>query len=217
VLLGDQCYEDPIDELFANIGGSTDFHWIHGNHDTDRPAWYDNLFQSQWSDKTLHGNIQLLSGVRVAGLGGVFRGQIWHPDDAPAYYDRASWKLEHVAKSYRQIEKKHKSTIWPEDYYALAMQSADILVLHEAPSCHKHGFSVLDDLAEVLGVRLIVHGHHHTQYADVLGNGIPVVGLGLAQPALLDMDAFHDADSPDDIVAAFDFGKIGTRDGGWRY
>jgi len=214
-LLGDQCYDEPIDQLFASIDGITDFHWIHGNHDTDRPSWYDSLFGSQWANKTLHGNIQLLSGVRVAGLGGVFRGQIWHPNASPVYNDRTSWKLEHASKNYRQIEKKHQSTIWPEDYDALAMQAADILVLHEAPSCHKHGLSVLDDLAEMLGVRLIVHGHHHTQYTDILDNGIAVVGLGLAQPAVLDIGAFHNANSPDDIIAAFDFGKAGTRDGRW--
>jgi hypothetical protein len=39
--------------------------------------------------------------------------------------------------------------------------AADILVLHEAPACHPHGFAVLDELAEAMGVARVFHGHHH--------------------------------------------------------
>jgi len=217
VLVGDQCYGEPIDQLFAPIDGKTAFHWIHGNHDTDQPGWYANLFDSPWAERNLHGRVQSMAGVRVAGLGGVFRGQIWEPDESPVYADRASWKLQHASNKYRQIERKHQSTIWPEDYHALGMQEADILVLHEAPSCHRYGVSALDDLAEVLGVRLIVHGHHHSQYTARLDSGIAVVGLGLAQLATLDLDAFRAANDADDIVAAFDFGMMAKRSGGWLY
>ena len=38
---------------------------------------------------------------------------------------------------------------------------ADILVTHEAPSAHPHGFSVLDELGQSLGVSAVFHGHHH--------------------------------------------------------
>lgn len=37
-----------------------------------------------------------------------------------------------------------------------------------------------DDLAEVLGVKTIIHGHHHQDYRATLGNGIKVVGLAKA-------------------------------------
>ncbi len=32
---------------------------------------------------------------------------------------------------------------------------------HEAPGYHPHGFSILDTLAQSLGVKLAIHGHHH--------------------------------------------------------
>jgi hypothetical protein len=38
---------------------------------------------------------------------------------------------------------------------------ADILVTHEAPSCHRHGFDVIDQLACALRVKELFHGHHH--------------------------------------------------------
>jgi len=217
VLLGDQCFEEPVDQLFASIQNNTSFHWIHGNHDTDRQSWYANLFESDWQDRNIHGQVKPLSGIDVAGLGGVFRGQIWMPGESMNYMDRASWKQKHYSNKYRQIERKHQSTIWPEDYNKLGNYNADILVLHEAPSCHKHGFSELDDLAGVLGVKLIVHGHHHREYQDILGNGVAVVGLGLAQIAMLDMDAFKESKNPEEVIAAFDFGKVANRDGGWLH
>ncbi|GCL66129.1 hypothetical protein AQPW35_52100 [Rubrivivax pictus] len=37
-----------------------------------------------------------------------------------------------------------------------------MLVTHEAPSWHDHGFAALDSLAVRMGVRWLVHGHHHT-------------------------------------------------------
>jgi len=58
---------------------------------------------------------------------------------------------------------------------------ADILVAHEAPSTHTHGFAALDDLARTLRVRLVVHGHHHTSLSGVIADGIAVIGLGKAE------------------------------------
>ncbi|NDP63072.1 MAG: hypothetical protein GZ092_10600 [Polaromonas sp.] len=44
---------------------------------------------------------------------------------------------------------------------ALSKLRADILVTHEAPSCHPHGFAALDALARSLRVVRSFHGHHH--------------------------------------------------------
>jgi hypothetical protein len=62
-----------------------------------------------------------------------------------------------------------------------------VLVTHEAPSCHRHGFAAIDRLAEVAAARLIVHGHHHESYAAKLPGGIDVRGLGFAEPWVLEM------------------------------
>jgi len=48
-----------------------------------------------------------------------------------------------------------------------------------------------------------------------LDSGIAVVGLGLAQLAMLDMEAFQAAQNGDEIIAAFEFGKMAQRGGGW--
>lgn len=41
------------------------------------------------------------------------------------------------------------------------MEKADILVCHEAPSCHPYGYSEIDELAQTMGTKMVVHGHHH--------------------------------------------------------
>jgi len=217
ILVGDQCYEEPVDQLFADIDGLTEFHWIHGNHDTDRPGWYANLFGSPWAYRNLNGRVQALAGVRVAGLGGVFRASIWHPDTGVQYETREAWQLAHQSKKFAQKARSHDSSIWPDEYEKLAMQQADILVLHEAPDCHRLGVTALSDMAELLGVRLIVHGHHHQQYCAMLDSGIAVVGLGLAQVASLDMDIFAQAGSAEDVFQGFSFGMSAIRGGGWRH
>ena len=79
----------------------------------------------------------------------------------------------------------HRDTIFPDDADRLAAQRFDVLVTHEAPSSHKHGFAVIDEIARSGGARLIVHGHHHDSYTGILQNGITVRGLGLAEPWLL--------------------------------
>jgi len=203
IMLGDMCYDTPIDVLYKGLKG---IYWIHGNHDTDSLRWYESLFESTWFNQSLHGSVKSLSGVRVAGLGGVFRPKIWNPDSGVAYQTKLAWEHDHQAKKFNQLRRKHKSSIWLEDYEYLASQQADILITHEAPDCHKYGFKTLDKLAKTMGVKLIIHGHHHTHYKAELENGIAVVGLGLAQVALMDTVPFRTAVSSDEIYKSFKFG-----------
>jgi predicted phosphodiesterase len=56
---------------------------------------------------------------------------------------------------------KHHSTIFPDAYGELALLKADILVTHEAASCHPHGFGAIDVLARKMGVKALFHGHQH--------------------------------------------------------
>jgi hypothetical protein len=48
---------------------------------------------------------------------------------------------------------------------------ADILLTHEAPAVHPHGWRAINELAEALGVQVVVHGHHH-QNIDYVGEGL---------------------------------------------
>lgn len=55
----------------------------------------------------------------------------------------------------------HKSSIFYDDWMSLYGETADILVTHEAPSCHPHGFKAIDSLAQSMNVKKTFHGHHH--------------------------------------------------------
>src|SRR3546814_8999281 len=77
VLLGDMDLERPLkDELEPLFRAGTTVWWILGNHDGDREAWYRNLVESH-PDGDLGGRVHVLDGIRVAGLGGVYRGSGW--------------------------------------------------------------------------------------------------------------------------------------------
>ena len=53
------------------------------------------------------------------------------------------------------------AAIYPEDVESLSKLRADILVTHEAPSCHPHGFALIDEFARSLQVARTFHGHQH--------------------------------------------------------
>jgi predicted phosphodiesterase len=171
VLLGDLQPRNPLDVELAPILGRTDIWYIHGNHDTDTDEDFDHLFHSKLSDRNLHARVATVAGYRVAGLGGVFRQKIWDPAQPleEAAFASQEALLAHSRRGRSAaldgwrggISRKHHSSIFPSDVETLSMLRSDILVTHEAPSCHPRGFQVLDNLALSLGVELVVHGHHH--------------------------------------------------------
>ncbi|MDD4929009.1 MAG: metallophosphoesterase [Gallionella sp.] len=181
ILLGDIEAKSPLEEVLATVLGKTEIWFIHGNHDTDRLELIDNLT----GHGNLHGKVVEINGVRIAGLGGVFRQEVWWPETAEPGYDsyadyRHHLEREHIVHAQRlakspagdlqlQVDEqsmagrllKHRSSIFSQEYYALAMQEADILVTHEAPSCHPYGFKAIDELARSMRVGSVFHGHHH--------------------------------------------------------
>ena len=187
ILLGDIEAQQSFELEIAEAIQLTEVYWIPGNHDTDSKANYENLYNSKLADKNLHGKITLIDGLRVAGLGGVFRESIWYPrysaEIVPKFknhdvYVKTELEAE-LWKEYRRFSKlnqipnglpspslngkalKHKSSIFYDDWLALYGQEADILVTHEAPSCHPNGFIALDVLAQSMKVKYSFHGHHH--------------------------------------------------------
>ena len=165
ILLGDIQAKRPLHLELAPILDLTEVFFIHGNHDTDSEADYDNLFGSDLAHRNLHGRVVEVAGLRVAGLGGVFRETIWAPPLEPAFRSIAErLKVIRPGERWRGgIPLRHRSTIWPEEYERLSHQRADVLVTHEAPGGHRLGWEVLDDLASSMGVQVLVHGHLHTQ------------------------------------------------------
>jgi predicted phosphodiesterase len=186
ILLGDCDCPAPLSQLLAPaIDQGWDIRWILGNHDTETDTAYDNLI-SHPGDLGLR--VATIGHLRIAGLPGVFKPRVWHPHDgAPSYLTRTDFRAAlRPDEPWRGgLPLFHRDTIFPEDFDRLAAESFDILVTHEAPSSHPHGFRAIDALAGAAGARLIVHGHHHLSYEAVLPNGIRVRGLGLAEPWLL--------------------------------
>lgn len=108
-----------------------------------------------------------IAGHRIAGLGGTLESQVWLPGSSDTgiqnygdLLERRAFRPQH--QDIVATKKQHaRSAIYPDDYFSLAMEKADILVTHEAPSCHPHGYSEIDELAQAMGAKMVVHGHHH--------------------------------------------------------
>ena len=190
ILLGDQTPERPLDEeLGPELAARTWF--LLGNHDGE-PAWLERHLPL-W-ERRLHARVHDFGGMRIAGLGGAFRGKIWMPPHTPRHHSRA--ELAEATAPWRRWNHgpapRHWASIFPNDMETLREQSADVLVTHEAPESHRHGFTAIGELARDMGVRLIVHGHTHAPYEAALdhgaeaGVGIHVVGLAPGEPYFLD-------------------------------
>jgi predicted phosphodiesterase len=171
VFLGDLQPQQPLEQELQAILDLTEIWWIYGNHDTDSDADHDNLFQSALADRNLHGRVVEIAGVRIAGLGGIFRGQVWMPGDT-IIFDNIAENDRMTPEAYTArcgkgnrwrggLPRKHRSSIFSADYARLVGERADILVTHEAPSSHPHGFDAIDELARSLGATKAFHGHHH--------------------------------------------------------
>ena len=185
ILLGDL---EPARPLHIELQAIWDRVWfIHGNHDTDNTDTFANVWHPELTERHLHGHVVTLPcGTRVAGLGGVFRGAVWNPKDhrPPRFASREA----HAAVTPRQdrcqgsVHLRHWSSIYPDEVAQLATQQADILITHEAPGYHMHGFAELDTLARSMGVHTTVHGHQHDcidSSAHWAAQGFKSFGVGL--------------------------------------
>lgn len=81
IFLGDLDLEQPFEKEVADVANMTEIFFIHGNHDTDSRKKYEYLFNSSLANRNLYGRVVLIDGVKVAGLGGVFREKVWCPRD----------------------------------------------------------------------------------------------------------------------------------------
>lgn len=195
ILLGDMDLERPLEIELRDCDLDplrTPVFWIPGNHDAEAEAYHDNLFHSALADRNLHGKVVEIDGLRVAGLGGVFRGKVWNGIDAPRHASRSAF-LRQVVKSQRWregIPLRHVATIWPEDVDALtaacANAPADILITHEAPSFFPTGHAGIDRAARLSGARAVLHGHHHAAYRGCALDGTRVHGFAEAEARWID-------------------------------
>jgi predicted phosphodiesterase len=210
IFLGDLEPQRPLRQEYQPFLDAAAEPWhIHGNHDTDRPDTWQNMIDAQ--ERNLHGRVETIARVRIAGLGGIFRGEVWFPgegNEPPLFlsysdYDHSLRRRQGVRRRVSKMDaiqaeaipdrvsdlanhtlagrlRRHSSTIFPETIEHLAQQRADVLVSHEAPAAHPHGFRVIDDLARAMGVSVVFHGHHHgdrTYPEEGEGYRIHAVGL----------------------------------------
>jgi predicted phosphodiesterase len=141
--------------------------FIHGNHDADTHLHWECLHDCGEA-VVLHGRVVELDGIRVAGLGGNFMGRVWSPPSVPTFNNKAA-AMKRGPYGWRDGQRpspKFNGAIYPDDVAALSQQRADMLVTHEAPSCHPHGWSALDQLARDMGVVRAFHGHHHDDQSE---------------------------------------------------
>lgn len=193
IFLGDLQPQRPLEQELAEVLSLTEVWFIHGNHDTDSQADHDHLFGSALADRNLHGRVVEIAGVRVAGLGGIFREKVWWPvpvESNPVHATYADLQRDlETQLAYHQAShakvagelRKHKSSIFWDTWMELHGQPADILVTHEAPSCHPHGFKAIDKLAQSMHVKFAFHGHHHDRLnyaADEARLGFRSYGVG---------------------------------------
>lgn len=149
----------PLREAFPEIRVA----FIHGNHDADEHETWARLHDAG-DALPLHGRVVDLDGVRVAGLGGNFLGRVWYPPEAPKISRRheATYRHPNLVKRGQLHAPVLHGAIYPDELEALAALQADVLVTHEAFSCHaEYGWEVLDQLARDLGVVRAFHGHTH--------------------------------------------------------
>lgn len=178
VLLGDYDLETPLDSCLQEIVDLTKIWWIAGNHDFESPEKHNNLFNSALSDKNLHLKVTEIAGLRVVGLGGIFLGRVWYPPQKPKWQGKEHYLTSQSIKVQQsEMALKYKSAIWYDEFEALKSLKADVLVSHEAPGSHRHGFHVIGELAEAMGVQHIFHGHLHENYVSFIKKNIKVNGV----------------------------------------
>lgn len=191
VLLGDMELSEDLDIVLEPALRHTRVYWICGNHDTDKEQSYQHLFNCSEHPNlvSINNRVDLLAipgleTITIGGLGGVFRKKIWAPEsDAPG--ETVEGYMRKMGRGNRWqggLTLRHRSSIFVCQYEALKACKADILVTHEAPKPHAFGFQAINDLANSMGAKLVVHGHHHrNEDYQSLAHDIRGYGVGLGE------------------------------------
>lgn len=201
VLLGDMEPKRPLQlELSPLIERNLPIWYIDGNHDADSDELWMRVWGSELAEQNVHGRVvELPDGRLLAGLGGVFRESVWYPRASAARGGEPAFRSmrDHARSTPRQDRwsgtgphRKHWGSIYPETVDKLADMRADILISHEAPGYHQHGFELLDTLAQSMSAKVVVHGHQHdgldssARWAQqgFAGHGVGLRGVSASWP-----------------------------------
>jgi hypothetical protein len=207
ILIGDQCLQRPlIIELADVISAGWDVRWILGNHDNEQAHQYDFLTADPAG---FLGGVHQLHGLRIAAVSGVFKGRFWYPREGhepPKHRSRAAylrsvlpterWRLHDPRldiEIFRGLPLRARDAIFPEDVSSIS-GPVDVIVSHESPvtaAMGDMGFGALNALADRVGCRLWLHGHHHRSYVErvELPSGRLMTVRGLAIEECYDLRA----------------------------
>ena len=190
IFLGDLDPQERLSRVLQRfLDAGIEPYFIHGNHEAGHATTWANTVDC-W-ERNLHGRVEQIAGVRIAGLGGVFRSETWYPPEPPEFhsYDEYIKHLESIQPLRLRGEvgtskraRVASSGIFKNVIEELSKQRADVIVSHEAPGCCRNGFSVIDQLARDLNVEKVFSGHHHhDQHHDrhTSGSGFDSFQVGL--------------------------------------
>ncbi len=173
IFLGDLDLCRPFREVLAPLRRnfpSVKIAYIHGNHDGDSWDAWEHLADHDDDVVALHGKVSVLNGIRVAGLGGTFLRRVWAPGSGiNAAFQNKEAAMNRGAYQFRDGQRPNPSyntAIYPDVVQNMATMRADILVTHEAPSCHPYGFEQIDKLTRSMHCIRSYHGHHHDDRSD---------------------------------------------------
>ena len=161
-------------------------HWIKGNNENfdaiaagDLPAGLHYI---------PNGTLQVISGLRVAGLGGTF---------APTMYEMPAEALPHPRKATAkatELADRRRHFVREEVEACKGMKDVDVLLTHEAPRpfrVHRGidaGKTPINEVLAAMKPRLHLFGHHH-RFVESAVHGVPSVCLDLVSTSHLIVDA----------------------------
>ncbi len=168
ILVGDQELSAPLDGCLRPLYAvGWECKWILGNHDCENHEQYDNLVGSlaRYPDSYIGRRVVDVSGLRIAGLSGIFKGRVWYPKDGnevSCYATRKEymrqvrhfewWRPNYSGSDVLELRGMPlgmRDAIFPEDVERLLQERLDVIVSHEAPrtlTMRGKGFAGLNDL-----------------------------------------------------------------------
>jgi Icc-related predicted phosphoesterase len=167
-------------------------HWIKGNNE-DFDAIADARLPASLRFLP-NGELIVVEGVRIAGLGGTF---------APTWYELPAAALPHPRKGTARataLADKRRHFVKEEVERCKAIEGLDILLSHEAPRPYRvrggkgpdAGKTAINEVLASAHPRLHFFGHHH-EFSDARRQDVRSIGLDLVTRSygLLDEQTFE--------------------------
>jgi len=169
------CVGDVADAEGRYEAFDAPLHWIKGNNENfdlissgDLPA---NLYYIP------NGTLQVIAGLRVAGLGGTF---------APTMYEVPAAALPHPKKGTAkatELADRRRHFVREEVDACKALENIDVLLTHEAPRPFRvkgndAGKTPINEIVAAIRPRLHLFGHHH-RFVEADLRGVRSVCLDL--------------------------------------